>query len=110
MSGMYVCKSSFTPLFLHTTTGLRHNFHTEHCFFLSLGITSRYAARFAFLFLQPSEVVMKVCTRYEMTWADAKFPILRLFNARSKPNICTYLTTVLADPRGSVRSRRNVSK
>lgn len=53
---------------------------------------------------------MKVCTRYEMTWADAKFPILRLFNARSKPNICTYLTTVLADPRGSVRSRRNVSK
>lgn len=33
---------------------------------------------------------MKVCTRYEMTWADAKFPILRLFNARSKPNICTY--------------------
>lgn len=34
-------KSSFTPLFLYTTTGLRHNFHTEHCFFfLSLGITS----------------------------------------------------------------------
>lgn len=31
----YVCKSSFTPLFLHTTTGLRHNFHTEHCFFFS---------------------------------------------------------------------------
>lgn len=29
----YVCKSSFTPLFLHTTTGLRHNFYTEHCFF-----------------------------------------------------------------------------
>lgn len=109
MSGMYVSLHS-PPFFLHTTTGLRHNFYTEHFLFLSLGITSRYGARFAFLFLQPSEVVMKVCTRYEMTWADAKFPILRLFNARSKPNICTYLTTVLADPRGSVRSRRNVSK
>lgn len=112
MSGMYVCKSSFTPLFFCTAPRVYGIIFTPSIvfLFLSLGITSRYGARFAFLFLQPSEVVMKVCTRYEMTWADAKFPILRLFNARSKPNICTLLTTVLADPRGSVRSRRNVSK
>lgn len=58
-------------------------------FFLSLGITSMEQDLPSF-FLQPSEVVMKVCTRYEMTWADAKFPILRLFNARSKLNFCTY--------------------
>lgn len=29
---MYVSLHSL-PLFLHTTTGLRHNFYTEHCFF-----------------------------------------------------------------------------
>lgn len=34
----YLCqvcmyKSCIHPLFLYTTTGLRHNFHTEHCFF-----------------------------------------------------------------------------
>lgn len=40
-SGRYLCQVCMyvslhsPPFFLHTTTGLRHNFHTEHCFFFS---------------------------------------------------------------------------